>query len=66
MRPEGNSDPNKGGNNIGNDILGLKYKILFLSISLKDNKPLQAKLITIFCGVDNICSCKYMKKVTKK
>lgn len=43
-------------------VVYLGLNITLLLILLTDNKLLQAKLIPLFSGVTNICSCKYVKK----
>lgn len=53
MISDGNLDLNKGGKNPRNGIFGVKYKILFFLVLLKD-KPFKAKLIPMFCGVNNM------------
>lgn len=53
MISDGNLDLNKGGKNPRNGIFGVKYTILFFLVLFKD-KPFKAKLIPMFCGVNNM------------
>lgn len=64
MISDGNLDLNKGGKNPRNGIFGVKYKILFFLVLLKD-KPFKAKLIPMFCGVNNM-QLQINEKVAKK
>lgn len=64
MISDGNLDLNKGGKNPRNGIFGVKYKILFFLVLLKD-KPFKAKLIPMFYGVNNM-QLQINEKVAKK
>lgn len=64
MISDGNLDLNKGGKNPRNGIFGVKYTILFFLVLFKD-KPFKAKLIPMFCGVNNM-QLQINEKVAKK
>lgn len=63
MISDENMDLIKEGRTLKMVYLGLN--ITLLKILLKDNKLFKAKLIPLFCGVTNICSCKYIKNSKK-